>query len=94
MWRRAIHELGVLGGFPESDIYSNLFDLGHTHDVLVAEFLHQGRDDAILINVTEASIDLLGFFGSLWLLIRFRFFRGRAFPSSHFFSRFWFLCHD
>src|SRR5258708_2927173 len=94
---RAVHELGVLSRFAETDIYGNLLDLGHTHDVLVAEFLHQGRDDAILVHVAEASIHLLGFFGSFWLFIRLRFFRGSAFGHRffpRFFSRFWFLCHS
>src|SRR5258708_4431953 len=74
----AAHELGFLSGFAETVHYGTLLDLGHTHDVLVAEFLHQCMDDAILINVAESSIHLLGFFGSFWLFIRLRFLRGGA----------------
>ena len=41
----AIHQLGVLRGFAQADVDRDFFNLRHGHNVLVAEFLGQARND-------------------------------------------------
>ena len=50
---RAIHQLGVLGGFAQADVDRDLLDLRHGHDVLVAELLGQRRDHFLLIVLSQ-----------------------------------------
>src|SRR5450432_281682 len=45
---RAIHQLGVLSGFAQTDVDRNLVDPGHGHHILVAEFFGQRRGHRFL----------------------------------------------
>ena len=48
---RAVHQLGVAGGFAHADVDRDLFDLRHRHHVLVAELFGERRHHVVSGNV-------------------------------------------